>query len=144
MECWPALPWLDFSSMCMDMKVPVSPQEQAHLRLLKLLNDKPGLSQRQLAEELGVSLGKTHYLLQALIAKGFLKVDNFRHSPHKMRYFYLLTPAGLEAKLRLTRDYLARKEAEYQALRAEIEHLRTELQAPPSEAGASIGGEGVS
>ncbi|MDF9392798.1 MULTISPECIES: MarR family EPS-associated transcriptional regulator [Methylococcus] len=105
----------------------MTPHEQAQLRILKSLEDAPGISQRALAERLGISLGKTNYLLKALLEKGFIKADNFRRSNNKLGYLYLLTPQGIEQKLRLTRAYLARKEAEYEALRAEIAALHSEL-----------------
>ena len=105
--------------------------EQAHLRLLQLLQQHPELSQRELAGRLGVSLGRTHYLLRGLIDKGLLKVENFLRSDRKLGYLYLLTPAGIEAKLHLTRAYLQRREAEYHALREEIAQLRAELDLEP-------------
>ncbi|UZR28708.1 MarR family EPS-associated transcriptional regulator [Methylococcus mesophilus] len=105
----------------------MTPREQAQLRILKNLEDSPGISQRVLAERLGISLGKTNYLLKALLEKGFIKAGNFRRSGSKLGYLYLLTPQGIEQKLSLTRAYLARKEAEYEALRAEIAALQLEL-----------------
>ncbi|WP_333688595.1 MarR family EPS-associated transcriptional regulator [Methylococcus capsulatus] len=105
----------------------MTPREQAQLRILKNLEDSPGISQRVLAERLGISLGKTNYLLKALLEKGFIKAGNFRRSGSKLGYLYLLTPQGIEQKLSLTRAYLARKEAEYEALRAEIAALHVEL-----------------
>lgn len=108
--------------------------EQAHLKLLKLLDEKPNISQRELAQRLGVSLGRTNYLLYALIDKGFVKAENFLRSNRKFGYLYLLTPSGIEAKLNLARAYLQRKEAEYVSLRYEIDQLRRELApAPPSD-----------
>ncbi|AAU92811.1 conserved domain protein [Methylococcus capsulatus str. Bath] len=105
----------------------MTPREQAQLRILKNLEDSPGISQRVLAERLGISLGKTNYLLKALLEKGLIKAGNFRRSGSKLGYLYLLTPQGIEQKLSLTRAYLARKEAEYEALRAEIAALHVEL-----------------
>lgn len=105
----------------------VSPSETAHLQLLKLIERMPSLSQRELARELGVSLGKTHYLLRALVEKGWVKASNFRRNDNKLAYAYLLTPTGVSEKIRLTRDYLQRKEAEYWAIVAEIEALRSEI-----------------
>jgi EPS-associated MarR family transcriptional regulator len=105
----------------------MTPREQAHLRILQLVADAPGISQRQLAERLGISLGKTNYLLRALLEKGLIKADNFRRSDNKLGYLYLLTPEGIKAKLSLTRSYLARKEAEFLALKSEIEAMRSEL-----------------
>lgn len=96
-------------------------------RLLSLIEQRPEISQRELAEELGVSLGKTHYLLKALIKKGLVKVENFRRSNNKAAYLYQLTPTGLIAKVELAQAFLKRKEAEFEALNAEIRTLRTEL-----------------
>lgn len=109
----------------------MTPSEQAHLRILKIVEAEPEISQRQLAERLGVSLGKANYLLKALLDKGHIKAGNFLRAENKLKYAYLLTPDGLKAKLQLTRDYLARKEREYIALKDEIEVMRAELGALP-------------
>ncbi len=108
----------------------MTPSEQAHLQVLNIVTREPGLNQRQLAERLGVSLGKANYLLKALLDKGLIKANNFRRSDNKLAYLYLLTPKGVTAKARLTRDYLARKEVEYVALKQEIETMRAELAKP--------------
>jgi EPS-associated MarR family transcriptional regulator len=105
----------------------MTPAEEVHLRILRILEDAPQTSQRQLAERLGASLGKTNYLLKALLAKGYIKAGNFLRAEDKLKYVYLLTPEGIHAKLRLTRDYLARKEQEYIAMKEEIAHMRAEL-----------------
>lgn len=102
-------------------------QEQAQLRILNIVTSEPELNQRQLAERLGISLGKTNYVLKALLEKGLIKANNFRRNDNKLAYLYLLTPEGAAAKLRLTRAYLASKEAEYLALKSEIESMRAEL-----------------
>ncbi len=94
--------------------------------LLKTLEDNPGLSQRDLAKRLGVSLGKINFCLNALIEKGCLKVNNFRNSDNKLAYAYLLTPQGVEQKARMTVEFLQIKVREYERLRAEIEELRRE------------------
>lgn len=104
-------------------------KEAAHLQVLKLIEQSPALSQRALAEGLGVSLGKTHYILKALLEKGLIKTENFRRSDNKLAYAYILTPKGLTEKFRLTKAYLARKESEYELLRAEIAALRLETHA---------------
>lgn len=103
------------------------------LDALRLLQERPELTQRELSRKLGLSLGKTHYLLHALLDKGLLKVQNFRHNDNKMAYAYLLTPKGIRAKLALTRAFLTRKEAEFEQLRATIVRLRQEVQhsSPP-------------
>jgi EPS-associated MarR family transcriptional regulator len=95
--------------------------------LLKTLEDNPGLSQRDLAKRLGVSLGKVNFCLNALIEKGCLKVSNFRNSDNKLAYAYLLTPQGVEQKARMTVEFLQIKVREYERLRAEIEELRREV-----------------
>ncbi len=105
----------------------MTPAEQAQLRILKILEADPEISQRQIAETLGVSLGKTNYLMKALLQKGHIKAGNFMRATNKMKYAYLLTPEGIKAKLDLTRNYLARKEKEYIAMKAEIKAMRSEL-----------------
>ena len=101
--------------------------EGAGLEVLRLLGQRPDMSQRELSNALGLSLGKTHYVLHALVDKGLLKVRNFRRSGNKLAYAYVLTPTGLREKLRLTRAFLIRKEAEFEALRRSIAALRSEL-----------------
>lgn len=98
------------------------------LSVLRLLDASPTLTQRAIARELGMSLGKANYCLRALLAKGFVKIHNFRNSTNKRAYAYLLTPEGVVAKAELTRHFLARKIEEYDALRLEIERLRVESQ----------------
>jgi len=100
--------------------------ETTHYTLLKTLEKNPGLSQRELAKQLGVSLGKVNYCLNKLIEKGSLKINNFRNSQNKLAYAYLLTPQGIESKARMTVQFLKRKMQEYERLRAEIEALRHE------------------
>jgi EPS-associated MarR family transcriptional regulator len=107
----------------------VTPQETAHLRMLRFIEDNPEMSQRELARRLGVSVGKTHYLLKALLEKGLVKMDDFRRHGNKLAYAYLLTPSGIATKLSLTKSFLRHKEAEYQSLRGEIDQLREELDA---------------
>ncbi len=94
--------------------------------LLKTLKDNPSLSQRDLAKRLGISLGKVNFCLNALVAKGCLKVNNFRNSNNKLAYSYLLTPQGIEEKARMTVAFLKYKTQEYERLRAEIEDLKRE------------------
>jgi len=101
--------------------------EASRLAVLRLLADQPGLSQRDLSRALGVSLGKTHYVLHALLDKGLLKAHNFRRSDNKIAYAYVLTPRGINEKLHMTRSFLRRKEAEFDALRQTINGLRNEL-----------------
>src|SRR5690606_3610546 len=96
-------------------------------RLLKRLHADPDVSQRALAKELGISLGKLNYCLRAVIAKGWVKASNFTHSRNKQAYVYYLTPQGLEEKARVTVHFLKRKLQEYEALEREIEELRKEV-----------------
>ena len=103
--------------------------EDAHYRLLRLLEARPELSQRGLARELGTSLGKVNYCLNALIDTGFVKVRNFRNNRNKLSYAYLLTPRGIESKATITMQFLKRKMGEYEALKAEIEQLQREISA---------------
>jgi len=103
--------------------------EDLHFRVLKLLQDHPDMSQRELAQQLGVSNGKLHYCMRALIDKGLVKLGNFANSKHHLGYAYLLTPAGLAQKASMTSAFLKRKMAEYEALKAEISSLQAELGA---------------
>lgn len=96
-------------------------------RLLRALETDPNISQRDLARELGLSLGKTNYCLRALTEKGWIKIDNFRRSEHKHRYLYKLTPAGIAEKTRIAHRFLKRKIEEHEALTEEIKRLRDEL-----------------
>jgi len=99
---------------------------ETHLKVLRLLQSNPKMNQRDLAAALGVSLGKTNFCLQALVAKGLLKMQNFQSNKRKLAYAYLLTPAGLLEKAALTSRFLKRKTREYELLKAEIETLRRE------------------
>lgn len=102
-------------------------QEDVHYRVLRLLEDNPEISQRALAEAVGISVGGAHYVLAALVERGMLKFANFRSSPDKRRYAYVLTPSGLAEKAAIARRFLARKHAEYEALKSEIEALQREV-----------------
>ena len=97
------------------------------LKVLKILEKHPELTQRELAAELGVSLGKTHYLLKSLVDIGLVKLDNFQRSNNKWGYAYLLTPKGLAEKAAITVRFLARKQVEYKRLEQEIESLKSEV-----------------
>ncbi len=101
--------------------------EETRLDILRILTEAPDINQRQLAQRLGVSLGKTNYCLQALIEKGLVKANNFRNSQHKSTYLYLLTPSGIEEKGELTVRFLHNKMAEYDALKVEIDLLHREV-----------------
>ena len=101
--------------------------EDLRFRVLKLLQARPDISQRDLARQLGISHGKMNYCLKALMDKGLVKLENFQNSQHKFNYAYLLTPAGISEKAALTGRFLKRKMAEYEALQAEIEALKAEV-----------------
>lgn len=100
---------------------------ETHLKVLRHIEANPEITQRELALELGVSLGKANYCLKALIEKGLIKANNFKNSANKRAYLYVLTPKGIETKTRISVRFLQRKIEEYEALRQEIELLKTEL-----------------
>ena len=102
--------------------------QELEYRALKLLEQQPDLTQRQLAEELGVSLGKAHYLVKSLIDVGWVKLDNFQRSDNKWGYAYLLTPMGIVEKAAITARFLLRKQREYTQLQQEIAQLQEEVR----------------
>ncbi len=105
----------------------MTPQEEAHFRILKIIERQPEISQRGLAKALGISLGMINFQVNALVDKGFVKIESFRQAGDRLnKIAYLLTPEGISNRVLLTRDYLARKEAEYIALKAELKELRKE------------------
>jgi EPS-associated MarR family transcriptional regulator len=110
-------------------------QEDVRFRILRLLEGNPELSQRDLSQELGVSLGAVNYCLNALVDKGQVKVRNFRASNNKLRYAYVLTPKGVAARTALAGRFLQRKMREYEALKSEIEALEQEFSL---EAGTAL------
>ena len=101
-------------------------QEDTHFRIMRILQENPDLTQRELAEKLGMSVGGLNYCLNALIDKGLVKMQNFSRSKNKFGYVYLLTPKGISEKITLTSKFLERKQAEYEALKAEIESLKAQ------------------
>lgn len=103
--------------------------EELRFRIIRYLEADPHLSQRALARELGISLGKVNYCLQALMQKGWIKAGNFHHSKNKRLYVYVLTPRGIEEKAKATVRFLQRKLQENEAIVAEIEQLREEIAA---------------
>jgi EPS-associated MarR family transcriptional regulator len=102
--------------------------EETRYQVMRLLEANPELSQRDVARELGISLGKVNYCVQALIRKGWVKAANFKNSHHKAAYMYLLTPRGLEEKGRLALQFLGIKIREYEKLRIEIDEIRREAE----------------
>jgi EPS-associated MarR family transcriptional regulator len=101
-------------------------QEDIDFRLLRILQEQPNISQRELAERLGISLGGLNYCLRALVDKGFVKLESFKNSPQKLKSMYILTPMGMAEKMLMTGRFLRRKMREYDALKAEIEALQQE------------------
>ena len=99
---------------------------EAHYKVMSILEQCPEISQRELSKKMGVSLGKTNYCLKALLEKGLLKANNFKNSKNKMAYRYVLTPRGIEEKASLTLHFLQRKMAEFEMLKAEIEQLKAD------------------
>ena len=102
--------------------------QELEYRALKILEQQPDLTQRQLAEALGVSLGKTHYLVRSLIDVGWVKLDNFQRSDNKWGYAYLLTPRGIVEKAAITARFLVRKQREHTQLQQEIAELQEEVR----------------
>ena len=102
-------------------------REETRLRVMRLVDEESNLSQRAIAERLGVSLGSVNYCVKALVARGWIKVDNFRRSDNKLAYAYILTPRGAAARLLQTKIFLRAKLEEYKQLKAEIIRLETEV-----------------
>ena len=96
-------------------------KNQDHFNVLRKIQNRPQTSQRELASELGFSLGKLNYCLKALNKKGLVKIENFKKNPNKINYFYVLTPAGIAAKTKLTLNFMKRKMREYDELKKELE-----------------------
>ena len=108
-------------------------QDETHFRILRILQGNPDLTQRELADQLGMSLGGLNYCIKALIDKGCVKMQNFQNSKNKFKYFYLLTPQGIAEKVTLTSRLLKRKMKEYEALKVEIKALKSEVDACAQE-----------
>ncbi|MBX3588565.1 MAG: MarR family EPS-associated transcriptional regulator [Ramlibacter sp.] len=103
-------------------------QEDTYFRVMRILQYNPDITQRELADQLGVSVGGLNYCLKALVQKGWVKIQNFSHSKNKFGYVYMLTPSGIAEKAALTNRFLKRKMEEYDALRSEIEALKAESE----------------
>lgn len=101
-------------------------KSEIEYKILKLLEDNPNITQREVAKELGASLGKTHYVIKKLIEKGLIKFSNFRDAKNKIKYAYLLTPQGFFEKSKLTKEFLDSKIKEYNRLEIEISMLQKE------------------
>jgi EPS-associated MarR family transcriptional regulator len=106
--------------------------EETHYKLMRLLEANPEMSQRDLARELGMSLGKANYCLRALVHKGWVKATNFKNSRNKAAYMYLLTPSGIERKATLAVQFLNIRMREYERLKTEIEQIRREAKSRSS------------
>ena len=107
--------------------------EEIHYHVLKIIEKNPSITQRELANELGVSVGKANYCLKALIDKGWVKASNFKNSKKKLAYFYILTPSGIEQKAKITINFLKRKMNDYEELKQEIEMLKNEVNSHEKE-----------
>ena len=108
-------------------------QEDTYFRVMRILQENPDFTQRELAEKLGISVGGLNYCLKALMEKGLVKMKNFANSKNKFGYVYALTPTGVTEKAAITHRFLQRKMGEYEALKAEIEALRSEVDKPVGE-----------
>lgn len=108
-------------------------REDVRFRVLRLIESRPDASQREIAKELGVSLGAINFCVNALIGKGHIKLANFKASKHKLGYVYVLTPEGLAQRARLAAGFIERKVAEYEAIRVELEQLRAEFAEGPAK-----------
>ena len=102
-------------------------QEETHFRVMRLLDEDPSISTREIATKVGISNGAAYYCVTALVEKGFVKLKNFTQSKNKANYIYELTPRGIRAKAALTVSFLERKRHEYEDLKLEIECLESEL-----------------
>lgn len=98
-------------------------QEDAKLRVMKIINQNPEMTSREIAQKVGISNGSAYYLLTSLIDKGFIKLSNFKENSQKVRYLYLLTPKGIREKSILTHNFISRKKKEYELLKEEIIEL---------------------
>jgi EPS-associated MarR family transcriptional regulator len=101
--------------------------QETHLKVLRAIEENPEVTQRELAKNLGVSLGKANYCIKALIDRGWVKANNFKNSNHKAAYAYLLTPRGIEEKAKITVRFLKQRIQEYEQLKREISELEREI-----------------
>jgi EPS-associated MarR family transcriptional regulator len=116
--------------------------DETRYRILRMLQADPQASQRRISDELGISLGRVNFCLNALINKGLVKVNNFRNSSNKRAYLYVLTPRGIEERLRLTARFLRVKLDEYEMLKRELEQLEREAASQPQAAERADPGRG--
>ena len=116
----------------------MTPTHETHLKVLREIEANPEITQRELAQQLGVSLGKVNYCLKALIDRGWVKANNFRNSSNKVAYAYLLTPSGIEEKARITVRFLKQRIQDYEQIKREIAELEAEVngKSPDERQGA--------
>ncbi|MDA7592274.1 MarR family EPS-associated transcriptional regulator [Rhodobacteraceae bacterium] len=114
-------------------------QKETHFRVMRLVDEDPSISTREIAERVGISNGAAYYCVTALVEKGFIKLKNFTHSKNKSNYIYELTPRGVRAKAALTVSFLERKRLEYQDLRLEIVRLENELRVEEKSRSSNTG-----
>ncbi len=103
-----------------------SAQREAHFKVLRAIHANPSLSQRELSRQLGISLGKANYCVQALLRQGLIKTRQYKNDSNKLAFRYIVTPRGVDEKLRLTLAFLKEKQQEYDLLRSEIQQLEQE------------------
>lgn len=118
----------------------VNPNQEIHLKVLRHIEGHPDVTQRELAQHLGVSLGKVNYCLKALIDRGWIKANNFKNSKNKAAYAYLLTPRGIEQKTQITINFLKHKMHEYEQLKQEIAELEQEVASINGTSGGTSAG----
>ncbi len=116
----------------MNERIKQMTQEEIHYKLLKMLEEKPDISQREISKILGVSLGKTNYCLKALVEMGLVKAGNFKNSQDRRGYAYFLTPEGVKAKAKATLTFLRKKQEEYELIKREIGELKQEISSQKS------------
>ena len=112
--------------------------DEVQYRVMRLIAANPEMSQRDVARELGISLGKVNFCVRALVSKGWIKASNFKNSQNKAAYPYVLTPRGLQGKASLTVEYLKERMAEYEALKVEIEEMRREAESNRARTSAKV------
>ncbi len=112
--------------------------EDTYFRVLRILKENPDLTQRELAEKLGVSVGSLNYCLRALIERGWIKMQNFSQSKNKFGYVYILTPKGILEKAALTSNFLKRKLTEYETLQSEIQALKLEIESSTEQRNSTL------
>ncbi len=103
-------------------------EQEIRYNLIKILSQETNLTQRDMAKKIGISLGKVNYCVSELAKKGFIEINRFKVSKNKIRYFYILTPRGVEEKSRLTLSFLKRKVSEYEEIKHQIRKLALEVE----------------